>query len=258
MHILDLPDHLLEHMGHAALASCPRDLLRTCQASQSFHSKLREVQRLAERSRATWVQELSAKQINISSDGRTLTVAGHDDSVEPWVSGRLLPTTGTSAWKVRIGKHEEKENDGNGMWIGVCDADACYSWGVSLHSGRLRFISRDEDGALDYGGPPTGYPSGNYTTIVLKDDLGQRTGLHGRADGTVIEVILDHDTGALGYRIDDGPYLKAFPLEPNEKTGKKQKPKAFPRGAALRPYASCYYVGDHISFVAPTISTTPA
>ena len=207
---------------------------------------------LAESQRLTWLLELTSKQIAISDEGRALTVATCDDSIEPWVSGKLLPLVGKSAWKVRVDR--SKKNDGNGMCIGVCDAEAYCSWGLFLYSGRLRCVTRDAEGKLDYEPPPAGYPNGNYTTIVMKDDAGQRMGLGGKANGAVIEVLLDHDAGTLGYHINCGPYLAALPLEIKDPGNSERKPRTFPQGAALRPYASCYYVGDHLTFVTAHVS----
>eukprot|EP01048_Picozoa_sp_COSAG05_P007544 COSAG05_NODE_535_length_8871_cov_311.345759_2_plen_247_part_00 len=243
-------------MGRAALANNPRDLLWLAQTCQTLYSKIETARLLAEARRLCWLPDLTSKQIHISDQGRTLSVACCDDSIEPWVCGRLLPTAGTSAWQVHVDR--SRCNDGNGMSVGVCNAEARCCWGVFLYSGRLRCISRDADGKVDYEPPPKGYPNGNYTTVVMKDGAGQRTNLTGKANGATIEVSIDHDAGTLGYRINGGPYLVALPLDLEDENGNspKKKKKAsgairtFPQGAALRPYASCYYVGDRLSFVA--------
>jgi len=177
----DLPDSLLEQVGHTALANGVRDLYRLRQACQTLRTKLEVVRLLAEMRRLSWLPELTAKQIHISNEGRTLTTATCTDGIEPWVSGRLLPRAGKSTWKVRVDR--SRSNDGNGIWIGVCDMEARCSWGLFLYSGRLRCVRRDEFGKLDYGPPPEGYPNGNYTTIVMKDDAGQHTSLKGKANG---------------------------------------------------------------------------
>ena len=82
----------------------------------------------------------------------------------------------------------------------------------------------------------------------MKDATGQRTSLRSGAGGAVVEVLVDHDAGALGYRINGGPVLEALPLGDDDRWREGQ-PKGFPPGAALRPYASCYYPGDRVSFV---------
>jgi len=244
----DLPDTLVEKVGYDTLANNVRDLLRLCQTCQTLREKLEDVRRLAETRRLYCLPELTAKQIVISNDGRTLTPASCTDDV-PWVSGRLLPTVGRTAWKVRV--DNSQCNDGNGMWIGVCDAEARCSWGLELYSGRLRCICRNPDGKLDYGPPPEGYPNGNYTTIVMRNNAGRHTDMKGRATGAVVEVVLDHDTGTLGYHINGGRYLKAFPISNKSRRPlvKKRQPTVFPQGAALRPYVSCYYPGDRLTFI---------
>lgn len=236
---LDLSEHILEQVGHATLANGARDALRLCQACQTLKTKLKTVRVLAELQRITWVADLTAEHIAITDEGRALTVVGCNDRIEPWATGRLLPTVGKSAWKVCV--ERSKCGDGNGICIGVCDADARCCWGLFLYSGRLRCITRDEDGQLDYESPPECYPNGNYNTIVMKDEAGQRLTMQGRANGVVIEVIVDHDAGTFGYCINGGTYLPVFPLASQD-----GKPKTFPKGAALRPYASCYYLGDRL------------
>ena len=99
--------------------------------------------------------------------------------------------------------------------------------------------ARDANGHFDIGAPsPNGYPSG-HGKQVMKDAGGQPTDLDGRAIGAVIEVLVNHDAGTLGYRVNDGPLLEAL-------TG-------FPAGAALRPWAwaGIPYAGDCLSVVRP-------
>ena len=74
--------------------------------------------------------------------------------------------------------------------------------------------------------------------------------LRGRVEGSVVEVIVDHDAGTLGYRINGGPCLEALPLRDGDKGYVEGRPTTFPRGVALRPYCSAYYPGDSMRFVA--------
>ena len=64
----------------------------------------------------------------------------------------------------------------------------------------------------------------------------------------VFGVMFDHDAGALSYRVNDSQVLQALPLSDGERWP-EGCPRGFPRGAALRPYASCYYPGDCLTFV---------
>ena len=127
-----------------------RRLRSACQQSKGCTAALSDVSNvcqslgrmkaLVEARRLRWLPELTAEH-EISDDGRTLTCtrsAGSDDLL-PWVSGGLLPNQGKSAWKVRVLR--SLRNDGNGMFVGVCDATSCWAWGLFLFSGRLRRVT---------------------------------------------------------------------------------------------------------------------
>ena len=119
-------DETLELIGRSALANSPRDALRLCSASRSLRARLEALRALAAARRLRWLPELSAYH-EITNAARTLTVLNHrHDEIEPWVAGGLLPTEGRSRWRVRV--ERSTRNDGNGMWIGVCDAAATCSW----------------------------------------------------------------------------------------------------------------------------------
>ena len=127
--LVDLPDEVIVLVGCAALANSACDACRLCQACKSLHNKLAAVRLLAEARRLHWIvpYDLSC---NVSDKGRTLTVTHRVNDSEIWVTGGPLPTAGTSAWKVCI--ERSKNNDGNGLWIGVCDEAASCSWGLLL------------------------------------------------------------------------------------------------------------------------------
>jgi hypothetical protein len=246
--ILDLVDEVMDLVGRATLANSLRDALRLCQTCRALHTKLEALRRLAEARRLRWLPDLTAKHA-ISDDGYRLTVLGGGDKVEPWAAGGLLPTAGRSAWTIRI--EQSRRNDGNGMWVGVCDTAARWGWGVSLYSGRLRRISRGALGQLDFDAEPLeGYPNGNYKQLMRNQAL---SGLRSRANGAAVEVLVDHDAGALGYRVNGGPLLEALPLSDEERCSRWSQGQArgFPRGATLRPYATCYYQGDSMRFTTP-------
>ena len=144
--------------------------------------------------------------------------------------------------------------------MGVADGAARWSWGVFLDDGRLRRICREPDGTID-SAPPPDIPNGNDMQ-VLKDASGQPMSFIGRANGLLVDVIVDHDQGTLGYRINGGPYLEALPPrepEPGMPLGMRESkhtplyqsaspPTVFRPGAALRPYASLYYPRDSVCF----------
>ena len=243
--LLDLSDELLEELGGAVLASSPRDALRFCQACRALRAKLERLQALIESRRLRWLPEMTAE--HSVDDGLTLACTrarGCDDKL-PWAAAGLLPTVGTSRWTVRVVR--SLANDGNGCWIGVCDAAARCAWGLFLYSGRLRRISRDGHGKVDFDASPIeGFPNGNYKQVI-KDMDGRPASLRGKATGALVEVLVDHDAGTLTYRINGGPCLVALPPQDEAATTTKSS-QVFPQGAALRPYAACYYAGDCLRF----------
>ena len=232
--LIDLQSELLELVASTLLANSPHDVLSLCQACSGMHSKLGAVRALVEHRRLSWRADATLKH---DIRDRTLLVGEFERTdPEPWAAGELLPTAGRSSWTIRI--ERSRRNDGNGIWVGVCDAAMRISWGLFLYSGRLRRMCRNAAGKLDFDATPaSGLPNGNYQ-IVMKGADGKPCSLRGGANGALIEILVDHDLGALGFRVNGGRYLDALP----------KLDKAFPRGTPLRPYASCYYPGDSVSF----------
>ena len=77
--------------------------------------------------------------------------------------------------------------------------------------------------------------------VALRRLAGRPTDLHGRANGAVIEVLLDHDEGTLGFRINDEP-----PVEVPAKNG---TPFRFPKGAALHLCCITFQRDDQVTLV---------
>ena len=119
------------------------------------------------------------------------------------------------------------------MYIGVCDAAARNAWAVYLCSGMLRRCQRDEQGrSVRSSIPPDGWPDG-FNTQVFKRADGQPHGLLGATVNAVIEVLVDHDSGSLAYRVNHDERRHVFDLR-------------FPAGAALRPFALLGDPGDRV------------
>ena len=257
--LLDMSDELLEMVGLAALAADPRAALHFGQTCRGLHTKLERVRGLVESRRLRWLPEMTAEHA-ISDHGRSLTctrLPRMDDVLAlQWATGGLLPSQGMSIWTVRV--VSSMKNDGNGMWIGVCDAAARWSWGLFLYSGRLRRICRDDHGKVDFESSPIeGFPNGNYMQVI-QDAEGRPGNLRGKATGALIEVLVDHEIGTLSFRIDGGPRFVALSPQDEDAPEMNRGSGVFPPGAALRPYASCYYPGDSLRFESPwAYCTTP-
>lgn len=165
---------------------------------------------------------------------------------EQFAAGCLLPTTGISAWKLRINADERRRvtrsaatstsvgygkvarNNGY-MDLGVCGADCKQAWGFNLHTGNLRRVGVGLQSSLWHPvDPPAGFPDGDGTQVSHN--------LQGQTFGAEIEVIVDHDAGTLSFQINDGPPILAL--------------SGFPQGAALRPHASLFFSTlDKVTFV---------
>ena len=84
--------------------------------------------------------------------------------------------------------------------------------------------------------PPEGYPDGHLKPMLF-DECGELAQLEGRAAGSVIEVILDHDVGSLYFRLDggaEGPRLEGFPVGDNG-------------GKLLRPVVGLRWAEDQVT-----------
>ena len=167
---------------------------------------------------------------------------------------------------------------------GVCHADARTAWGLDVEMGSTIRMSLDAKGELQRGdAPPKGYPAGrggvamaskpvaekkemeeeeeDELLLVLPEEdkeepqegnddtmcaaTAEGNGTCEDADGTVtIEVRVDHDAGTVGFRRRGG----ATELQEVEIHG-------FPKGAPLRPWASCCYLGDEVVFATPFVQT---
>ena len=60
--------------------------------------------------------------------------------------------------------------------------------------------------------PPPGHPDGNLKHMLVDED-GHATNLEGRAQGAIVEIIVNHDDGTLCFRLNgvEGPKLEGFP-----------------------------------------------
>lgn len=148
-----------------------------------------------------------------------------------WTLGSALPTRGRHAWRCRI---DHTHNNRGGLFIGVCDSGGtfarvfCPGTG-SLHCIGLGQLAPDmEDGVLA------------TSTQVLVDQRGQPCTLQGKANGSVVEVIVDVNRGELLFRINGGPILPGF--------------VGLPRKDELRPCVGMHRPGDQVTLLARGLS----
>jgi hypothetical protein len=236
-----LPDEVLLLIGMHALSIqllCSQRLRAVC---QRMHATLDPVKTAALERRLQWLQDgwHVTENFEVSNHGTKLTLLDQDglaDRHVAWAAGSLLPTQGTSSWKVRV----IKTRGGNPfVFVGVCDAASRCKWCMRLENGGMGRYCRDADGKFEGRPPPDGFPDGRGNSRTLKDASGEIINGGGPIKkGTVIEVVFDHDQGILSFRADYGPLCEAL--------------RGFPAGAALRMYAAATLLpGDCVSLVRP-------
>lgn len=203
-----------------AAGDLPAAVRMAGQTSKGLRTMLQPVLAEAITRRLQWLPEQTMRHA-ISNDGKTLTKVlanGHECSRS---AGPLLPTTGRSAWKVRVDVGECSEQNASGaqrvknnMFIGVCDAHGRNEWGLDLCEGVCYHLRRNHKGQIIA-------PADRVAQILSENS--ERADI-GSSTGCVVEVLVDHDGGTLSFRVDGGPPVKAQ--------------DGFERGAPLRPYAS--------------------
>lgn len=241
--LLWMPEEVIVHVGRACLGHLPSAVRLATQTCKSLSTSLQPMLAQARARRLQWLPSHTIRH-KITHGGRTLTKThanGHDCAC---AAGPLLPITGKSAWRVRI---EESCADGNDLtntcYIGVCDVSARSEWGLDIGEGKLVHLKRNHKGQIvELGDNRSSRP------------LGESVCLRGHATGAIIEVIIDHDQGALSFAIDGGPASAPVIISSvivdavAERDGRRGNGSVVAimqaeghepaRGVALRPYAS--------------------
>jgi hypothetical protein len=231
----ELPEELMVHITEHVLGMDLPSALRLCQTSPAFHRMLAPIREQVEARRLRWESEQTAAK-SISHDGLSLRRVGGGRHLA-WAAGQCLPSEGPRwAWSVRI--ERSHCNDGSGMTIGVCDDVHGCAWGVNPFSGLLWRFSRDDEGeVVSEVPPPGGYPDGDQTQVI-RDADGRPADLRHRANGAVIEVIVEQGAagGTLAFRINGGSKLYAVSGLPS---------------VPLRPWARMVLEEDQLGFSRP-------
>ena len=254
--LLGLPEELLHLVADALLHKHLPSALRLNQACTALRGRLAAVRAAAEARRLRWVPELmDTDRLAISDEGRKLTVAGgrHHGS---WAAGPLLPTAGRVSFSVRIEESgrdwSEYQNAGADMYIGVCNEANDCAWGLHPYNGKLGRRSRDAGGMVPTA-PPANYPDGHHTQVMV-NEAGRPAHLRGRANGAVIEVVVDHSDGSLAFGVNGAPPRRVpdqwsqWQVDDSEEDEPTKVPFKFPQGAQLRPWVAAAYPDEQLCF----------
>lgn len=244
---------LLNRVADASLALHLPSTLRLCQACKALRGQLAAVRAEAETRRLRWVGTLDRRPVrrdtyatpSISANGLALT--GRARAIGP-----LLPMAGRFSFSVRIEKSEK--NDGAFMLLGVCTSASYSSWGFSPTDGKLKCTLenrsanryyRTDDPFEDYLDEDCTqfamYPSGNGSQLMV-DEEGQPANVADRANGTVVEIVLDRSDGSLAFGINGSP---ARCVPPN----RDGTPFKIPPGAQLRAWGMVISTGEITRYV---------
>ena len=190
-----LPVELIIAVARLCLAEhLPSAVRLATQTCQRLCASLQPVLADAAARRLRWLPSHTMRH-SISSDGRTLTKShanGHDCSL---AASQLLPTTGKSAWRIRVEESCGRGHDlNNSSFIGVCDASGRSEWGLDLCEGTLIHLKRNHRGQIVELGD-------NRSSGPLSDSVC----LRGSGSGSTIEIIVDHDKGTISFRVNEGP-----------------------------------------------------
>ena len=143
-HLLRLPEELQMYIARYVLEVSLPAAVHFSALTKELRETLAPIHKETLERRLEWLPDYTLRH-TISNEGRTLTKVmsnGHECSV---AAGPLLPTSGRSAWKVRIDVGEgEAANEGerSNMFIGVCDKEGRNEWGLDLCESVCNHVRR--------------------------------------------------------------------------------------------------------------------
>lgn len=227
-------------------------LLRLAQSCKDLRAKL--VSLLSEvvaKRRLFWEQESTRLHV-LSDNGQALSMdhTAHDGDAS-WATGSLLPTTGTSSWRMRVCS----EGFG-GIYVGVCDAAARVSFGLCLYNGYVGVYSRSSEG--NEVARVDSVSLFRVAHVVLEPQKFW-WGLHlsqthchpwtGSRNEAMVDVRVDHDSGTISYVVNSrGPWDGVHPPDLSH----AQVVGPFLRkGAELRLYAHLSFPNDRLTLEGP-------
>ena len=144
------------------------------------------------------------------------------DDGPSWAVGSPLPRSGKFSWHIRI---DHSHNNNGVLLIGVCDSGGTIAYALAPCTGALHRITMGgANDWVDHGGPN-----------VMVDERGRPCTLQRKANGSVVEVIIDVHLGALSFRVNSGRILPAL--------------VGLPRADELRPCVGLRRIGDQVTML---------
>jgi hypothetical protein len=166
-----------------------------------------------------WEPDLMASD-TVDLRGRVLR---KEEGGNSWTVGSELPNRGRYAFRLRI---DHTHRNAGAIFVGVCDSGGTFARVFSPATGCLHCINLGQDPSSSGAQAPT---------QTLSDAQGRPCTLQGKADGSVIEVIVDVKLGTLAFRIDGGPVLPGY--------------IGLPKKDALRPCVGMHHPMDQVTML---------
>ena len=201
-------------------------LLQTC-------NELRDLQPSIPLRRLAWFADNGGIGARLSAHGRSIAYARGGRRVRRQLGHKmitgtstLLPTSGRASWTVKVDACSQSEGN---LIIGIISDKYDVAFGLFLANGRI-------------SGPRFNYApdccdpncfSARYHGLRDAHDRQVVDDLHYRADGALIECLVDADAGTLSYRVNGGPPALGL--------------RGLPPGERLRPWVALLYAGDKVT-----------
>jgi sulfur relay (sulfurtransferase) complex TusBCD TusD component (DsrE family) len=243
--LLALPVEISYNIAWRVLAMDLSSALHLCNTCHTLRTQFSAMKSAAEKQRLHFDNERSMGGLLASNDS-VFTRQDSGSSDYSLAVCQELPIEGLSSVRVLVERdrtsvqHWTELVCSTGVSIGVCDAARRNMWLVNTQNGELLRRTRRHSTAkhLFVGPLPQGYPDGDRTAVFCCHHYAAEG--DGDDDGElvspIVEVIVNHDTGTLAFRVGELPPICAL--------------SGFPRGLALRPCVLLYQHGaNRVSLV---------
>ena len=134
------------------------------------------------------------------------------------------------------------------MCIGIA-TECGHAFGLSPYSGRLSSLYRPSPGCKIEANsdPPEELQHCSFTAQLHVDSCGSPTNLKGRANGAIVEIIVDADAGTVQFRLTRNCTVPGSSYTIINRSPVVTAISGLPRGVQLRPWCRLFDVPDRVT-----------